>query len=710
MAFLMASTGNSVEIPQDGLLVRVQAAQVRNNSDAFLTSISNLQRNGIIAQQTDVNKRPLFIKDYAQSQPAISVAGARGIRFRTIDRPAAYNLIIGFYAKSYDEEYPSFMTAVFNERTRANQQNGFSYVFENRSLYLTGEPGYDCAITELLFYNRRLGETELEDVLGNLESTYGIRTDARYADNGIKIDAESLYGFSNMLKLSDGTLLCFVVKKAMQSGLDYNKLETVRSYDSGRNFSSTSNTLSRVKFYNIPSVSIFQLDAINTFALVFARDELSDLPQMEQEAENPEVYNGLYIYRSADEGFEWIRHTKIDATIEKANVSSLSGAVVAGDMVYFLVNRNNNVPLLASAEADTTSVMSSSAWSFEPINRVVEIPPSIDPAMESFSLASDGETLHITYASQRGHILKAEAKSRPTAELKAASSYCRYFDGNYVMVPGTIFTRLDTANDNGMIILAQMRRADEPSYVNVITESKDLDGNSNGWNQPEVLMYAPSTKSDKFELINIFELADKPALFYKAGDTARLQYGDQKIISFMSRDMKLRSAEELVLEISKGNLNKKKTAFASRAFKLEDEPVFGLTLELFAELKDDDAPEELVVFNEPDNGIIISRSDANTFVAEFKKSARTIKLSFKAPLVLDNAMNHFSLIVDYSSGITYAVINGQIVPAETADFHAYNLKTKVESVSLGSGGKGKIETVRAYDRALQTAEIIRNPE
>ena len=701
---IFCSSAKSEDLPESGLLVRIKANDIMNNSDAFLSSIRNEQKTSISVQQTEVSKRPLYIKDYAQAQSAISVAEARSIRLRPIDKPSEFHLIIGYYTKQYEDEFPHFNIVNFTESNLANSRDGFSFVFENRSLLLSGEPGYDCAITELLYYNRKLSIEEMEEVLGYLDSTYYIRTDPRYANNGIKIDTESLFGVSNLLRLSDQTLLCFGVKEEVRIGIEHRKLETIRSYDSGNNWSSTSSTLNRAIFYKTPSVSLFQLDSSNTFAIILAKDKLSDLPPLEQESDNPEFYNGIYISRSIDEGFGWSEMNKIESSVEIANVESISQSCLAGGNLYLLLERKGNVPILMSAPAYTSSVVDSKSWRYDPLSQVLEIPPSITIKESSFNIGTDGENLYITCASERGHLLLAESPVPPTPEAKVKVNVCRYPDDNYLLSGDVKKTFINTSNKNGKILLSQVQKGKKGAYVLLATEAED-----GKWNQPELVLYSPNSENNSFSLIEMLGLDNSSMMFYKSSKTARIQHEDDNIASFLSRKMSLRTSNNLILEIGKGKIHKKKTVQADR-FSTPGVQATGLTIDIFAETSEKNCPEDIVVFNkDKSRNITVSRVSKNVIEFSFSKSQKKTTLTFNSLNLEETQPNHISLIVDYAAEYVYATINGQIVMPTNTDYHIYDLRVQVENAWLAKGFKGTLETVRVYDAPLKTAEVLRNP-
>ncbi|ARN57260.1 hypothetical protein [Sedimentisphaera salicampi] len=692
--------------PEKGLLIHIKASNVKNNNDAFLSNLSNEQQTSIVAQQTKVNRRPLFIKDFAQSQAAISISSSRSIRFKPVEKPADYHIIIGYYIKNYEQDYPDFKVLDFNSEKRENRKDGFSYVFENRTLVLRGEPGYDCAITELLFYNRKLRTSEHSKIFAEMKSKYYIRTDDRYANNGTKIDNESLYGSSNMIKLSNDTLMTFATKKASKAGMNYYRLETVRSYDGGENWSVTAATMSQEKFYAKPYVSLFQLDVSNTFALVLARDKVEDLPPLEQAKDDPKYARGLYVYRSPDEGFDWNSPTKINCDVEIETVTALSRGAVAGEYVYVLLDREDNVPLLATTESYTSSVTGQNEWTAQPVDQLMDIPSAVTPKSGSFNIASNGDKLIISFSSEKGHLLYAEIAEKPTLENKADAEVCRYPDNNYALMQGSVKTYYENTENMGEMFLSQVEKAGKGAYVYLLTKAREEEG----WNQPELLLYSPNSEKDTFSFGGILEQDGDPMMYYRSGDAMRVQFAKEGVVSFIPRSMSLRTSKHLAIEIGEGKMHKYKTRTVNDFGRTKSANQNGLTLEFYAEMQKENAPEEILVL-ESSEGREFSVSRSSDNIIEYKVSGESgsSSLRFNCPFLKEEAANHIALIIDYRAEYVYGIINGQIVLPQNTDYNIYKLIFRTEKISLAEDFEGKLETVRVYDAPLKTADVLRNP-
>lgn len=289
---VMTVFGDEV-IPSKGLQMWLQADSVTATTDVFLATMRNMSNTRYAANQTEIKYRPLYIRDYIQNRPVVSLSDSRGFAFGTLRATEDMTVYVGYYHQVSDLP-TEFRIETFNfaDVQAQKSKNGFVMGVYDRMLAFHGEPGFKGAMCEFIMYDCKLTDEQDRQLRCYLNGRYSINFDRRYVKNSPLILGDNIVGISNAVQLKNKTYACAAEVVQLDKRRKRVSLELLRSYNYGQKWTLTIGTILEPDSY-IPDVRPYLFVSKENVLYCFYTQRQED-----------EKFRIAFKY-SSDEGYNW---------------------------------------------------------------------------------------------------------------------------------------------------------------------------------------------------------------------------------------------------------------------------------------------------------------------------------------------------------------------------------------------------------------------
>ncbi len=386
--------GSDKPVHTDGLQIWLSAEKVKSKTDLFLSTMPNVIDSRYAARQSQIKHRPLFIRDYVEHRPAVSLSDMRGFNFGHLTPTQEIKLYVGYYHKVTGKR-TSFRIETFDydDILAENIKNGFVFAVYDGILAFYGRPGQTATFAELLVYTEKLTEKQDKQIKGYLKARHSLRNDSRHIRSNAAISLASDFA-SNVVKLSDETLIAAAEIKESRRFKEQSSVELFRSYDHGEKWSQTITQIleagkddshTKPYMYRNPSETIF-----------FIYNKASE--------------NGYKIAckSSDDDGFHFSKEFELKNSLSEKPYTIADKILFTGTPAFIIKQQKTPIKLLLAEGIDSANNAANVNWQIRSdLHKSIGITPS---SMTTAAFTNYGLKTYCFYSNDEGFIMQSSTE------------------------------------------------------------------------------------------------------------------------------------------------------------------------------------------------------------------------------------------------------------------------------------------------------------
>lgn len=484
--------GESQDIPYEGIQVRLVADSVKSTTDFFLATMPNTSNTRYAVNQIKIEYRPLYIKDFVEHKPAVSLSDMRGFAFGALRPTTETAVYVGYY---YEEQgsQPEFRIETFSPEDvlAKTAKNGFVLGIYDGMLAFHGQPGYTAAFSEFIMYGRKLTEGQDKQIRSYLKARYNLRNDSRHLRNNPTIIHSNLLNISNVVNGKEKTLICGAAIVNTEKRGKKKSVDLVRSYNSGGKWS---RTIGRILEHEQTSEDVESFMYVSSTGVIYF---------FYCKSATDGGYKLVCKY-SIDEGYNWSEDKFIDQTYSSLKMNITTSFMLKKSVAFAVKRKGGSTILLLSEEIAYTNDPKDIKWDVcSKVGQAI----SIDGAVaDNVALASYSDNLYCFFNTDDGFILQ-------TSSIDNGQNWSEphkvIVDGFELRNPAQadLFSYTDTS---GIILCFRNRPQISPSQSDTVwTTRADFKNGQLEWNCPQIAFYSREFNEDATIDINSITRTDE---------------------------------------------------------------------------------------------------------------------------------------------------------------------------------------------------------
>ncbi|MFI4911432.1 MAG: hypothetical protein ACIAQZ_07170 [Sedimentisphaeraceae bacterium JB056] len=342
-------------VPTENLKIWLVADSVESSTDSFLSTIPNKSNSRYAANQIKIEYRPLYIKNFIENRPVISLSDMRGFSFGALRATTETTVYVGYYKEVHGQD-TEFQIVKFepDDILAKNQKAGFVLGIYNGMLSFHGKPGYSAAFTEFLMYDHLLTSEQDEKIRSYLRARYNLKNDKRYLKSNTLIGADGIIDVSNTVSLANKNMICAVAWVNNERVVPKKSVDLLRSYNYGEKWSKTTiRILGSEEFTG----------SISPFMYLSGSDILYFFYSKSDSGRKRIAYKF-----SDDNGYSWSEEILLDVSESVGDISIYQSIHFNGETLFLLKDSVNGPAILRSADIATSLKPNSVTWKLERID------------------------------------------------------------------------------------------------------------------------------------------------------------------------------------------------------------------------------------------------------------------------------------------------------------------------------------------------------